>query len=105
MRDIADATVAVPEKATNTIEDKKDNSSSEEFTMDDVNKMKAELISASMPEKHVNILGNIIEKLTQNTTTDEKIDGFVSVKLVACGTLNALSIFLGYKKVEKKKSN
>lgn len=82
MRDAAAATNAItPEKASNTDADKKDDSSSssEEFTMEDVNKMKAELISASMPEKDVIILGNIFQKLTPNSTDEQKMDGFVSV--------------------------
>lgn len=80
MRDAAAATNATtPEKASTTDADKKDDSSSEEFTMEDVNKMKAELISASMPEKDVIILGNIFQKLTPNSTDEQKMDGFVSL--------------------------
>lgn len=88
--DAPDANAGAPAEAANTIDDNKDSSSDEELTLDDVNKMKANLRSASMPEKDINILGNILTELTGNSTTEEKLDGFVSVKLVACRTLNAL---------------
>lgn len=58
--------------------DNKNSTCREEFTLDDVEQMKTQLLAASMPEKDVNILGHVFTKMTSNTTDAEKMDGLVS---------------------------
>lgn len=67
---------AAVEKTSNGTENSND-SSSEELTMADVEKLKTEL-AQEMSIRDATLLTNVLKKFTEETTDEEKLQGFVS---------------------------
>lgn len=62
---------------SNSLEQKKDNSS-EELTMADVEKIKQELLT-TLPENEAEGITAILRKFTKDATDEDKFEGFVSI--------------------------
>jgi len=71
------AEVSTPKKSKTANSD-----SSEEFTMDDVNKLKAEL-AKTVPLPEAEKIANIFSKFTKDATSEEKVQGVVELLVLA----------------------